>query len=121
MLSVILIFLSGMFEGVMDTLNFHYKRFEKKHKVKDKFWNPEYSWLNKYNEFMKPKFIGSTTVFVFLTDGWHLMKWLRNLTLFASIGFAVYYPLEINVFIFCFCSYILNRLGFVTVYNWFYK
>lgn len=119
MISIILIFLSGMFEGVMDTLNFHYKRFELKHKkAKDKFWNPEYSWLNKYDSQMKPKFIGSTTVFVFVTDGWHLFKWLKNIALFSCIGLAVYYTSD---FRFAVLLYGVNRLGFVTVYNWFYK
>jgi hypothetical protein len=117
MLSLILIFLSGMCEGVMDTLTFHYKRFEKKHpKAKDKFWNPEYSWLNKYDSQMKPKFIGSTTVFVFVTDGWHLFKWLKNLTLFASF----YFIADVSV-LGCLSLYAVNRLGFVIIYNWFYK
>ena len=50
MLSLLLIFLSGMCEGVMDTISFHYRRFKEKHKkAKDLFWDPEYSWLNKYN------------------------------------------------------------------------
>lgn len=117
MISLILIFLSGMFEGVMDTLSFRYMRFELKHpKAKDKFWNPEYSWLNKYNSQMKPKFIGSTTVFVFVTDGWHLFKWLRNIALFASF----YFISDISL-LGCVFLYSANRLGFVTVYNWFYK
>lgn len=117
MISLILIFLSGMCEGVMDTLSFRYKRFELRHKkAKDKFWNPEYSWLNKYDSQMKPKFFGSTTVLVFLTDGWHLMKWLRNLTLFASF----YFISDVSA-LGCVFMYITNRLGFVTVYNWFYK
>ena len=120
-MSFLLIFISGMFEGVMDTLNFHYKRFEKRHRVNEIFWNPEYSWGNKYDENFKPKFIGSTTIFVFLTDGWHLFKWLRNIALFSCIGFAIYYTLDLNVFIFCTCLYMINRLGFVLIYNWFYK
>jgi len=121
MLSILLVFISGMCEGVMDTLSFHYKRFEAKHNAKDKFWNPEYSWLNKYNSQMKPKFIGSTTMFVFLTDGWHLFKWLRNTLLFLGIGFALFYTSDLNVFIFCSFLYMINRLGFVLIYNWFYK
>jgi hypothetical protein len=119
MLSLLLIFLSGMCEGVMDTISFHYRRFKAKHKkAKDLFWDPEYSWLNKYNSGMKPKFFGSTTFLVFATDGWHLMKWLRNTLLFSSIGFALYYTLD---FRFAILLYMINRLGFVTVYNGIYK
>lgn len=122
MVSIVLIFLSGLFEGVMDTLHFHYKRFEKKHpKIKDKFWNPEYSWLNKYDEQLKPKFFLSTTALVFLTDGYHLMKFLRNIFLFASIAFAMYKPIELNIIVFVFILYGINRIGFNFIYNNIYK
>jgi hypothetical protein len=111
-----------MFEGVMDTLNFHYKRFEKRHKkASHYFWNPEVSWGNKYDENFQPKFFGSTTFLVFLTDGWHLFKWLKNLALISCIGFAIFYTYEINVYIFCAILYMANRLGFTIIYNWFYK
>lgn len=86
---LILISLAGIAEGIMDKLQFHYDRSWFKGK-NDNFWNPLVSWMNKYsNEHFiqrKPKFLGSTTIFVFVTDGWHLMKFCRNLFLWAGFG-----------------------------------
>ncbi len=122
MISILFVLISGMCEGVMDTLLFHYKRFKDKHpNASSQYWNPEYSWLNKYNAHFKPKFFLSTTALVFLTDGWHLFKWLRNTLLFSGIGFALFYTSDLNVFIFCSFLYMMNRLGFTIIYNWFYK
>ncbi len=116
MISIILIYLSGMCEGVMDTLNFHYCRFERKHKkAKSIYWDLEESWLNKYDSHFKPKFFLSTSVFVFLTDGWHLFKWLRNIFLFTAFYFCI------DAWYLAPLLYLANRLGFVIIYNWFYK
>lgn len=115
-MSFLLIFLAGIFEGFMDVLNFHWTKFKKKHKnAKDKFWNSEYSWLNKYNQFMKPKFFGSTTFLVFTTDAWHLFKWLRNLSLFAAFYFLI------DIWYLAPLLYMINRIGFVLIFNWIYK
>ena len=77
-LSVVLYALAGLFNGVMDTLQFHYESspFPKG----SLFWNPVISWRNKYkngDSSQGPRFPGSTTIFVLLTDGWHLMKALN--------------------------------------------
>lgn len=77
--------LAGMANGVMDTLQFHFQAQQ----VIDQeslYWNPAKSWVLKYklNEEGKPlqplraAFPGSTTVFSFLTDGWHLMKFFYH-------------------------------------------
>lgn len=79
-LAVVFFVLPGVFEAVMDTLQFHFhdsifSRFNQK------FWNPSISWMNKWKDGCKkfgPKFFLSTTLLVFTTDGWHLMKWFRN-------------------------------------------
>lgn len=77
-LSVLAFGLAGLFNGVMDTLQFHYESsiFPRG----SLFWNPAISWRNKYkngDSSQGPRFPGSTTIFVFLTDGWHLMKTLN--------------------------------------------
>lgn len=65
---------SAVFEAVMDYLQFYYIGM-------DHFWNPRLSWINKW-KFQQvgktERFFLSSTVLVFLTDGWHLMKWCRN-------------------------------------------
>lgn len=76
-----LVFVSGAFEGVMDHLDHHYDK-------PDQFWNPDISWTNKYKNHDPAQgktFAGKYLVFT--TDGWHLMKFGRNLTMFA--GFTV--------------------------------
>jgi len=73
-LSIILFLLSAVFEAVMDFLQFRYTK-------RNQFWNPQLSWMNKWDFSTVPRkerFPLSSTVLVFLTDGWHLMKWLRN-------------------------------------------
>ena len=118
-MSFLLIFLSGMFEGYMDVLQFHYAKFKKKHpKVDGFFWDAEISWVNKYDENFKPKFFGSTTFLVFLTDGWHLMKWLRNVCFFSCI---VFIPDNFNMIILALILYMTNRLGFNMIYKLIYK
>ena len=90
MIALILFFLAGASEGVMDTLQFHYYRcfFNS---LNPTFWNPYISWKNKYtlgNPNLGAKFPGSTTIFVFTTDAWHLFKFIRNLCIFMGIFFA---------------------------------
>ena len=87
---LLLILLSGFFEGLMDRIQFHYNGslFSKlKNQV---FWNPSISWKNKWklgDPQKGPKFFMSTTLFVFITDAWHLFKFIRNTLIFISLGF----------------------------------
>lgn len=49
-----------------------------------KFWG-KIGWKNKYKDYptdQRAKFVGAKTVFVFLTDGWHLSQFFM-LTFFA--------------------------------------
>lgn len=69
--------LTGACKGVMDTLQFHYSSTSVSSWQPEQFWNPMLSWKNKYkggDPANGPKFPGSITMFVFLTDGWHLMQ-----------------------------------------------
>lgn len=80
---------SGAADGAAETLKFHtaifFKRFEKANKW---FWDPSVSWTNKYkdNDPAKgPKFWQSTKALVFSTDGYHLMRMLRNQFIIIAI------------------------------------
>ena len=44
----LLFILSGMFEAVMDKLQFHYEQSIFKNFKNQLFWNPDVSWKNKY-------------------------------------------------------------------------
>jgi len=119
-MSFLLIFLSGIFEGYLDVLQFHWSNFKSKHRTCNSwFWSPDLSWRRKYkdgNPLYGEKFWGSTTFLVFLTDGWHLMKLFRNVSVFSSFFFVDNVTL-IGVII----LYSVNRLGFNLIYNILYK
>jgi len=83
---------AGICEGVMDWLQFKYEGL-------NMFWNPYYSWKNKWelgNPLYGEKFWGSSRWFVFLTDGWHLFKFLRNLS--ATVGYGLTLTLIFGTF-----------------------
>jgi hypothetical protein len=72
--TVIPLFISGVAEGLMDYLDFHYSK-------PNYYLNPDYSYLNKYKNHdpvQGERFWGSTTVFVSTTDAWHGLKLVRN-------------------------------------------
>jgi hypothetical protein len=118
---VIFVLIAGFFEGVMDTLQFHYSRSVFRLFKNQLFWDPEKSWQNKYKDgdFSKgPRFPFSTTFLVGLTDGWHMAKTFRNLSLFISlplIGFSIHnlIPFIITIII----ARSLYGFGFWISYN----
>ena len=72
-------FLSGMIDGTIESINYHYEDGFKLRcpKANDHFWNPAVSWKNKYKNndpAQGPKFAGSANVFVFTTDAYHLLR-----------------------------------------------
>ena len=66
-----------------------------------RFWNnqlwvdPTYSWVNKWKwdgtRKIGEKFFGSTTIFVFVTDLWHLSKFFMLLFITGAVVF--YHPI----------------------------
>lgn len=71
----------GLFKGLSDLLIHHYDRsIFPKIGEKAWFWNPRLSWRNKWKDGKKEngeKFPGSSTIFVALTDAWHLSEFFR--------------------------------------------
>lgn len=114
---VSLFFLSGVADGVADGLQFHYDK-------PDQFWNPDISWTNKYKNHdpsQGPKFFGSTDFLVWTTDGWHLMKFSRDLFTTGAITFKItQQKKKWWVYIVEGAGYwIVNRAGFALSYNLF--
>jgi hypothetical protein len=71
----ILAIIGGVAKAVMDTISFHYDSSVFKNKKNQLFWDSSKSWKNKYKEDLEtPKFFLSTTMFVFMTDAWHLYQ-----------------------------------------------
>jgi hypothetical protein len=86
----LLFILSGMFEAVMDKLQFHYDLSIFKKFKNQLFWDPKISWKNKYEDgdpMKGERFFLSKSLFVGITDAWHLFKLFRTLTIFAGIYF----------------------------------
>ena len=95
-IGILLVVLASYAEAVMDKINFHFDRSVFKEKKNHLFWNPQESWKNKWKEDLKTeKFLGSSTIFVFTTDAWHLYKFIRNTSLF--IGLPLLYFLKFNL------------------------
>lgn len=90
--------LAAICDAAMDKLAFHYEKsvFRRKgHETIDHkyFWDPKISWRNKYKGRVPskgPKFPGSTTIFVGITDGFHLMQLLMNLFIIVTIITGIY-------------------------------
>lgn len=88
----ILVLIAGLAKGLRDRLLFHYKTIP--NSFNRYFWDPELSWFRKYkdnNPMAGPRFIGSTTFLVWLTDGLHLMNFICYNTLILAACF--YQPL----------------------------
>lgn len=88
MISLLLFALAALLNAAMD-MNFNmFDRSIFSTFKNQTFWNPYRSWINKWKNndaSQGPKFLGSTTFLVFLTDSWHLIKAIFILTLVCSV------------------------------------
>ena len=91
-LSYFLIVAAAASEAIMDKIQFHYDRsIFSNLKLKQTFWNPNESWKNKWKSDLKTeRFPGSSTIFVFTTDAWHLFKFFRNTSLFIGLPLLMF-------------------------------
>ena len=99
---LLLIFLSGICNSIMDTLADHYNTsiFSNK-RFTQEFWNKKLSWKNKYKERGDSHIANlieklDDGVWVFLTDGWHMMQMFWRVTLFIGIIMSRY-TTELNL------------------------
>lgn len=56
------------------------------------YWDKNISWKNKYKLGKKengPAFPGSTTIFVWITDGWHLMQMIFHTSWQLAIAIQI--------------------------------
>lgn len=72
-------FVSGIIDGTLESITWHYEEGFKPRfpKANDQYWNPARSWKNKYRNHdpaQGPKFSGSTNIFVFTTDAYHMLR-----------------------------------------------
>jgi hypothetical protein len=87
-LGLLFVAAASVSEAIMDKIQFHYDiSIFSQYKYKQTFWNPNLSWVNKWKDSSakQEKFLGSSTIFVFTTDAWHLFKFFRNTFLFIGL------------------------------------
>jgi hypothetical protein len=108
-----LLSISGICKAVMDTLQFHYDNsIFTLYNFNNQFWNPKFSWRNKYSKHSQTveRFPLSTTIFVFITDAWHLFQAICFSILFTiiissnSITITTINAVVSNVIEFLFCT-----------------
>lgn len=113
---------AGMCDGVSQTLYAHYTSFENKFpNANDQYWNPYISWTNKYlnnDPAQGEKFLGSTTVFVFSTDAYHLFRTVNklNLVTLGALEFSEKRPFLNYAFDFLIYSAVYSA-GFTLTYQ----
>lgn len=116
-------FTAGASDGLNQVLQYRYKSFEKAFpNANDQYWNPKYSWKNKYKEGTRePKHPGSCTWLVWTTDGYHATRFVSNLFNAGAVAFTVSSDKKKwYIYIIEICSYwLINRAGFAIVYNLF--
>lgn len=92
-LTIVLIIISASGFSVMWTLQFRFGRSRFKN-LNPRYWNPAISEWNKYisPSDQRPKFFGSTTIFVASTDAFHLFQFigLNSLILAGAINITWY-------------------------------
>lgn len=94
MISLIFIVLAGVCWAILQTLMWH-PDTNILSKRNPQWWNPNISYKNKYNRVdgvippYPPKFFGSTTFLVWLTDGWHLVdKFFITFIMLAIVNYS---------------------------------
>lgn len=83
-----LLLVSGFCDGTSEVLKIKYDRFSHVFpNANDQFWNYNISWKNKYKDGTPPDaaFPGSKTSLVWTTDGYHMMRAMRNATMITAL------------------------------------
>ena len=114
MISLVLMILAGICNAIMDVLQFKFRISIFRCNRVQPWANPEISAVNKWKYdkdgiCIGEKFFGSSTFLVWLTDFWHLAKFLMLLFISASIIF--YQPL-INWYVDIFLMYCAFTITF---------
>lgn len=128
--SIILIMLAAICNAVMDTITHHWEEsvFDKptgEITDYDFWWNPEYSWINKYHNRDTEKPIKKICFGLFdkpFTDAWHTFKSLMICFLMLAVLVAwLSEPPFLNVWWFCLAFYIFLGLVWNLTFNLFYN
>jgi len=85
------------------------------------FWDKGYGWKYKWkngNPALGERFLGSSTIFVFVTDGWHLLQFLMLRFFYLSVAVL----LTTNILIIMLLTFVILpmplALGFNPIYEY---
>ena len=73
-------------DAIQDVITWHYDSSIFKDSKHRQYLDPQVSWRNKYRRGIPeygPKFFGSTTFLVWVTDLWHLCKFIKMNSIWA--------------------------------------
>jgi hypothetical protein len=125
---LLLIFTAGMAKGVSDTLQFHYEKSVFANIQNEQWWNPDISWKNKYRDYdngdTREAYLGSRTLFVWLTDAWHLAQtietlgWVLALLAIIRFGYLSIRNSWKTIGTFFVLSLLAFYSGFMLLYGW---
>ena len=92
LLSIVSIIVAAISKAVRDTLSHHFENsiFSE---LNPNFWNPVISGANKWKggkEENGEKFFLSSTLFVGITEGWHVFESLNTFFIFLGVGLSGY-------------------------------
>lgn len=126
MASGTLIALGGAAKGFNETLLFHYDRFDKAFpNANDQWFNPALSWRNKYKNgdpMQGARFPGSTTIFVAVTDQYHLNNLIYRGAIITGLAIKIGQKQKFIYYVFDFVYYaICYQVGFAATYYTFKK
>lgn len=121
----ILIVIASISKSIMDTVNFKFKDsiFSKIKSEKLKNWfNQTDSWKNKYKDrdpSKGPAFIGSTTIFVWITDAWHFFQMIMLTSYELMCILPIWYVFDFNfLMIFIMLGIVKSVRGFIFEIFW---
>ena len=94
-----LMFFAAACKGICDSLQFHYDTSFAAEYENEQFWNPQVSYKNKWEGGMKAngeRFPGSSTVFVWTTDAWHLFQTVQYALIRLAVTLLLVLPFSIT-------------------------
>jgi len=120
-----LIFVAGASKGYADVLKTHYYKFKEVHpNANDNYWDASISWKNKWadNSYTKEKFLGSSTVLVWTTDGWHLSNTINKFAIIGAVTIKLGQKQPFRYYLYDFLIYTASySAGFSLIYEGIYR
>lgn len=136
----ILVLIAGMAKGISDALQFHYDTsFAAEFENRD-WWDPSTSWTTSVQSMDGPEvakyeggdpkngaaFPGSTTIFVFMTDAWHLFQMIEARAIDLALTLLLLLPTSVmtrgklwpRAVLIMVGLFVVRWLGFSLWYSW---